>query len=88
MILSNESFKELLNAHYEWPTNYTFKFIVRVDQVSTVLNYFDNEEMQVDKKPSKQGNYISISITMVVSDADHVITVYEKLEQVQGIIKL
>lgn len=86
--MSDEAkFKELLDNHYTWPTEYTFKFIVKVDQVATVLNYF-KDDVKVDKRPSKKGNYISISITKIVSNSDEIISIYHQLEGVEGIIKL
>ena len=80
-------FQELLDDHYTWPTDYTFKFIVKTDQVSEVMNYFD-QNVKVDKRPSKKGNYISISITKNVASSDEIISIYQKLESVKGIIKL
>lgn len=83
-----KNFKELLDNHYEWPTKYTFKFIVKIDQATTVLNYFSEDEIEVEKKPSKKGNYISLSITKTVDSSDEIIAIYKKLEKVEGIIKL
>ena len=86
--MSDEAkFKELLDNHYTWPAEYTFKFIVKVDQVATVLNYF-KDDVKIDKRPSKKGNYISISITKTVTSSDEIISIYHQLESVEGIIKL
>ena len=41
-----ESFRSSLDANYEWPSLYPFKFIVPADQAESVLNLFADNPAQ------------------------------------------
>ncbi|MDX1627442.1 MAG: DUF493 family protein, partial [Fulvivirga sp.] len=81
-----ESFREKLNKEYEWPSLYTFKFIVRKGQEDEVKAIFSNHE--VNEKHSRQGNYISITAKVMAESSDRVIDYYIEANKIDGILAL
>lgn len=73
----------------DWPRMYFFKFIAPSDSrtIALVTNLFEDEN-NITLRPSRKGNYISISVKEVMMDADSVIEVYEKAAQIKGVISL
>jgi hypothetical protein len=82
----SESLREKLDQHYVWPALYTFKFIVPKEKEMEVKKLFPNHE--ANERPSKNGNYISITLNMMMPSSDSVIAVYEKTSGIEGIIAL
>lgn len=80
------NFQKKLDEHYAWPALYTFKFIVKKGKESELLNLFPNHTSV--QKPSKQGNYTSITYTMMMPSSDAVIDVYKLASSIDGIIAL
>lgn len=81
-----DSFKEKLDSHYAWPSLYTFKFIVPKGKEEAVRNMFPMH--QPSERSSKNGNYTSFTIQMMMSTTDAVIEVYQKASKIEGIIAL
>ncbi len=81
-----ESFREKLDRHYAWPSLYLFKFIVPTGMEPEVKKLFPRHE--TSEKLSKQGNYTSITVQMMMPSSDAVIEVYEKASQIKGIVAL
>ncbi len=82
-------FKALLEESYSWPTYYLFKFIVpssSEDELKSVFAGKANQKMEV--RPSKNGNYLSISINILMKSADEVLEIYKAVEKVKGIMSL
>jgi uncharacterized protein len=80
------SFREKLDQHYAWPSLYMFKFIVptgREDQVKSLFPLHTTTE-----KLSKQGNYTSITIQMMMPSSQAVISIYERAAAIEGLIAL
>lgn len=69
-----------------WPEVYMFKFIVPADKVKEVKPLFQEGEMST--RSSKNGNYISVSIKMVMFSADHVLDRYRSVSHIKGLIAL
>ncbi len=80
------SFREKLDKHYAWPSVYIFKFIVPTGKEQEVKNLFPRHE--TTDKLSKQGNYTSITVQMMMPSGDAVIEVYEKASTIEGIVAL
>ncbi|AMQ55195.1 DUF493 domain-containing protein [Algoriphagus sanaruensis] len=80
------SFKEKLEAVGQFPMLYMFKFIVPSGREHEVGVLFPAHEMTL--KPSSGGKYISTTIQMMVKSADHVIEIYEKAAEIEGVIAL
>lgn len=81
-----ESLREKLDQHYTWPSLYTFKFIVPKGKEDEVKKFFPNHESSA--RASKNGNYTSITINMMMPSSDAVIEVYQKVSGIEGIIAL
>jgi len=73
----------------EWPRLYLFKFIAPSDnhKIALVTTMFDDKS-DIKMRPSKKGNYTSISVKEVMMGADRVIEVYEKAAKIDGVIVL
>jgi len=80
------SLKEKLDNHYSWPALYVFKFIVPQAKVEEVKSLFPAHF--TSEKQSKQGNYSSITINMMMPSSQAVIDVYQSVQQVEGLIAL
>lgn len=81
-----KEFAEKLDKFYAWPALYTFKFIVKASQENEVRKLFP---LHTDtSKPSKNGNYTSITFQMMMPSAQAVIDVYKKAATIEGIIAL
>lgn len=81
-----KSFREKLDQHYAWPSLYIFKFIVpsgKEDQVKKLFPLHTTTEKQ-----SKNGNYISITIQMMMPSSEAVITIYQQAAAIEGLIAL
>jgi len=80
------SFKEKLENHYAWPAVYTFKFIVPKEKESEVRKMFTMHTIK--ERSSKNGNYTSFTIQMMMPSAESVIVIYQEASSVEGIIAL
>lgn len=80
------SFREKLDQHHAWPSLYVFKFIVPADKVDEVKNLFKKHTIQ--EKLSKNGNYVSITIQMMMHSSNAVIDVYVSAAGIDGLIAL
>jgi len=83
--------KEKLQDTSMWPTKYLYKFIIKSDvsKIKLIDGIFDNMGAVIKTKPSKNGNYTSISINVVMKNPDAVIQKYKAVgSQVEGVISL
>jgi uncharacterized protein len=82
--------KNQLEDSTNFPSDYMYKFIVPTNggQQEEVENVFENKGAVIKTKKSKTGKYISISIVLKLNSSDEVISYYEKVEKVEGIISL
>lgn len=74
-----------------WPAPYLFKFIVKtnLEKVKKIEEIFDNIGAVIDTKPSKKGNYTSLSIHVTMKNPDAVIEKYKEVaERVDEVISL
>jgi uncharacterized protein len=78
--------KKKLEAHYQWPAAYPFKFIVKEEQVATVQALFPEDCFST--KLSAQGRYTSMTLEKVMSSSDEVLAVYKKVQGVPGLLAL
>jgi putative lipoic acid-binding regulatory protein len=79
-------FREKLDQHYTWPSLYIFKFIVPKGKEEDLKQLFPLHTPT--EKASRQGNYTSITMQMMVPSSDAVIEVYVKASQIEGIVAL
>ena len=77
------------DAHHHWPAEYMFKFIApnQADRIGAVLAVFP-DDVEVVRKSSGGGKYVSLTIREVVSSADAVFERYEAVGQIGGMFAL
>ena len=80
------SFRIKLEQYYSWPALYTFKFIVPKGKEDEIINMFPQHV--TNQKPSREGNYISITFQIMAPSSDVVIEVYQKAATIEGVIAL
>jgi putative lipoic acid-binding regulatory protein len=82
--------KQSLLETTKFPTKYLFKFIVPTDEekLKEIESIFDNMGAVIDLKPSKNGKYTSISILVIMNDPDMIISKYQEVSHVEGVISL
>lgn len=78
--------KELLDDQYEWPAPYLFKFIVPAAQLESLEKLVS--KYVLSEKPSKNGKYISVTLTVKCESSQEVIDLYEKVSVIPGIMSL
>ncbi len=81
-----QKFRELLDESYQWPDYYEFKFIVKIDDKSLVLDKLVG--YSILETPSKKGNYIAVSARKLMKSTQEVLDVYEAMSTIKGIISL
>jgi putative lipoic acid-binding regulatory protein len=84
--IDRQIFKEKLESSGEFPMNYLFKFIVKTGKEQEVQDIFPSQELIL--KSSSGGKYTSVTIEILVENAEHVIEIYEKAAQIEGLISL
>jgi len=80
------SFREKLEGHYAWPSLYTFKFIVPKGKEEEVRKMFPMHSPS--ERQSKNGNYTSFTVQMMMPSTDAVVAIYETASAIDGIIAL
>jgi uncharacterized protein len=80
------SFREKLDQHYAWPSLYMFKFIVPAGKETQVKQLFPLHT--TTEKQSRQGNYTSITVQMMMPSSEAVIGIYEQASTIEGLIAL
>src|SRR5690606_4642862 len=85
-----EKFKERLNDTTDFPSNYTYKFIVPTDnkRIAEVQRVFDGSRPQFQMKESKTGKYTSITVVIYALDADQVIYYYKSASSIEDVMML
>jgi hypothetical protein len=81
-----EKLKSLLDQQYTWPALYTFKFIIPKDELPIAQQIFPTEELVF--KNSKNGKYISLTLTRQMASSNAVIDYYKKATLIPGVISL
>ena len=80
-------FKQLLDDQYEWPSDYSFKFVVpTIKEEEVVVKCFSQDK--IEKKFSSSGKYVSLTAKRSVSSSDEVLEVYQAASTIEGIISL
>ncbi len=76
----------LLDDQYTWPSKYKFKFVGneghREDLAKAVGHKATNE------RPSKSGKYISFTFDIRLNSSQEVISIYQEVAKISGIIAL
>jgi uncharacterized protein len=80
------SFQAKLDQHYSWPSLYIFKFIVPKNKVDELKSLFPMHTST--EKASNQGNYVSVTLQMMMPSSEAVIDVYQQASTIEGLIAL
>jgi putative lipoic acid-binding regulatory protein len=82
--------EELNSTTANWPTEYLYKFIVPTDRdkVEAVEKAFDGLGAVIETTKSKTGKYTSLSINVVMPDAQGIIDKYLAVSTIEGIVSL
>ncbi len=83
---SIESFRRQLENEYEWPALYTFKFIVPKDKIGEVRALFVKHD--TSERESSKGAYISLTSRVMAESSEHIIDIYVRANEIEGIIAL
>jgi len=81
-----ESFRKKLDEHYAWPALYIFKFIVPTGKEDEVKQLFPTH--QLIERSSKQGNYKSVTVEVMMPSGDAVLSIYVQASRIEGIVAL
>ena len=81
-----EKLKDLLNDTHEFPCEYIFKFIVPKAQLGHLRGIVEPAELS--ERPSKNGNYVSLTVVKYCYSCDEVLNVYHEVKVVKGIVSL
>ena len=80
-----------LQESTNWPSEYLYKFIVPTDihKIALLEGIFDNMGAVINTTESKNGNYTSVSVNLLMKNPDAVIEKYQEVaEKVEGVISL
>lgn len=85
-----KTFKERLNDTTDFPSNYTYKFIIPTDnkRIAEVQRVFDEARPQFQMKESKTGKYTSITVVIYALDADQVIYYYKQASSIEDVMMM
>lgn len=85
-----QKFNDRLNETTEFPSNYTFKFIVPTDnkRIAEVQRVFDGARPQFQMKESKNGRYTSVTAVVYVLDSEQVIHYYKEASKIEDVMML
>ena len=79
-------FRQKLDQQYNWPALYMFKFIVPRGKEKEIKKLFPKNDIL--EKLSNKGNYLSLTIKMMLNSSEEVIRIYNEADQVEGVIAL
>lgn len=78
-----------LKANSEWPSVYMFKFILPNDnRKMALLRQVFEEDSRFFEKNSRKGNYVSVTVKIVMMNPEEVISRYKQVAGIEGIIML
>ncbi|HIF48829.1 MAG TPA: DUF493 family protein [Cytophagales bacterium] len=81
-----ESFKKTLDQEYNFPCEYSFKFIVTNDSKEDVISLLPEAKKNI--KISKKGKYVSITLSSIMKSADEIVYIYDEAAKINSIISL
>lgn len=83
-----DKLRELLET-LDYPSVYLYKFIVKSDQDKVVeIKRCFSETAQFNTQPSKNGNYISVSIKEMMLNSESIIDRYKAVSKIDNVITL
>ncbi len=84
-----ESLRSKLNEIHTWPSVYMFKFVLENDEAKmTALRGVFDETAEFSTRESTKGKYISLTVRMMMLDADSIFDHYRRASEIGGILAL
>ncbi len=82
--------RKTLDATHDWPALFMFKFIVPSDneKIAQVESLFNATTAEIRLRPSKNGNYTSITAKEIMLNAEAVLERYEQAGKIEGLLSL
>lgn len=82
--------RKTLDATHDWPALFMFKFIIPADneKLAQVEALFNATTAEIRLRPSKNGNYTSITAKEIMLSAEAVLERYERAAKIEGLIAL
>ncbi len=81
----NERLKHLLDNEHQWPSQYTFKFIVSAARLGEIVEILGEG---IEVRESANGKYVSVTFHAQMDSSDAVIEIYQKVSVIEGVISL
>ncbi|MBO6574199.1 MAG: DUF493 domain-containing protein [Rhodothermales bacterium] len=81
-----DRFQKLLDDQNDWPSAYTFKFIVPSGSLDALKQVFGQVDLAV--RESRKGNFLSVTAVMTMHSSDEVVAMYHAAGRVEGVISL
>lgn len=72
-----DNLRERLDQHYQWPADYTFKFVIPVDLRRQLEFLFEGEELQW--RASRSAKYLSMTLVKSMPSSAAVLAIYERV---------
>lgn len=88
--MAEDTFADLrkkLEETLTYPSVYMFKFILEAEnrKIAMVESMF-GDDAEIYTKESGKGNYISITVKVVMMSSDEIIDVYKKASEIKGVM--
>jgi hypothetical protein len=71
----------------KYPLTFPFKFIFPIEQLEQVKAIFRPHDV-FEYKPSKAGNYLSLSCNALINHMEEIIDIYKRAAKIKGVISL
>lgn len=84
------TFKERLADTEQFPTLYTFKFIIpaSAENIKNIETIFEHPSTKIQTKDSKTGKYNSLTVETFVNSPDEIVNYYQKVSTIEKVIML
>lgn len=85
-----DNFRAKLNSVEQFPSMYTFKFIVKAESTAKeeVKQLFTHQSTKFSEKASSGRKYTSITVETFVNNAEDVINYYKNVSKIESVIML
>lgn len=85
-----ENFRSLLQQSIVFPTEYTFKFIIKADEdkIAELMAMFADVQAKITTTESSGGKYKSFTVVVPVKDEEEVISYYKEVSTINSVIML
>ncbi len=86
---AKEGLRQSLDKVHDWPSLYMFKLIFEPDEdrLTRVLGLFP-KEVEVLRRYSAGGKYLSLTVKEVMMSAEDVVRRYERASEIPGVIMI